>query len=73
MTRTLTDPNGTVHAYDYDELGRLTADRIVTAATGVDTAVLRISRTYEVRGLPENITSYNNATVGSGTWSMTSG
>src|SRR5207244_2216037 len=31
-----TDRNGTVHAYSYDMLGRLTADAVPTLATGVD-------------------------------------
>ncbi len=61
-----TDQNGTVHSYTHDLLGRQTADRITTLASGVDGAVLRISKTFEVRGNPQNITSYDNATVGSG-------
>ena len=63
---TLTDQNGTVHTYTFDLLGRLIDDGITTLGTGVDNAVLRIATTYEVRGLVQNITSYNNATVGSG-------
>jgi hypothetical protein len=35
-------------------------------ATGVDGAVRRIQLTYEVRGMIEKVTSYDNATVGSG-------
>lgn len=64
---TLTDQNGTVHSYEYDKFGRLTQDRVTTLGTGVDGAVRRIGTTYEVRGLVEKITSYDNATVGSGT------
>ena len=60
------DPNGTVHDYDYDNLGRPLHDRVTTVGTGIGSAVLRISRSYEIRGLPEKITSYDNATVGSG-------
>ncbi|MDA0835071.1 MAG: hypothetical protein O2955_11310 [Planctomycetota bacterium] len=41
-------------------------DRITTLGSGVDNAVLRIGTTYEVRGMRETITSYNNAAVGSG-------
>jgi RHS repeat-associated protein len=63
---TKTDQNGTVHSYDFDKLARQTADRITTLGTGVDNAVLRISTNYEVRGLVQNITSYDNATVGQG-------
>ena len=62
----MTDQNGTVHAYNFDLLGRQTHDRITTVGTDIDNAVLRISTSYEVRGMPQNITSYDNATVGSG-------
>ena len=55
-----------MHSYTHDLLGRQTADRITTLASGVDGAVLRISKTFEVRGNPQNISSYDNATVGSG-------
>jgi RHS repeat-associated protein len=61
-----TDQNGTVHAYDYDPLGRLSDDCVTSCGSGIDSAVLRISLGYEVRGMVESITSYDNATVGSG-------
>ena len=61
-----TDQAGTVHALDYDKLGRLSHDRVTTFGTGVDQTVKRITRSYQVRGLLQNITSYDNATVGSG-------
>lgn len=61
------DQAGTVHAYDYDKLGRLIHDRVtLPVGSTVDNAVLRISREYEVRGMLAKITSYNNATVGTG-------
>ena len=41
-------------------------DRVTTLGSGVDDAVLRISTTYDIRGLVEKLTSYDNATVGSG-------
>ena len=62
----VTDQNGTIHEYNYDLLGRLTQDRITTAGTGVDDDVRRVQRTYEVRGMLETVTSYDNATVGTG-------
>ncbi len=46
--------------------GRLLHDRVTTTGSGVDGTVLRLSTTYEVRGLPEVLSSYDNATVGSG-------
>lgn len=63
------DQRGTVHSYDFDLLGRLVQDRITTLPSGsaVDGAVLRVGRTYEFRGMLAKITSYNYATVGSGT------
>jgi YD repeat-containing protein len=61
-----TDQNGTVHQYDFDGLGRLTQDRVTTLGTGIDSALRRIGRGYEVRGMLARITSYDNATVGSG-------
>jgi RHS repeat-associated protein len=60
------DQMGSVHMLDYDLLGRLANDRVTTLGTGVDGTVLRISQTYEVRGMMESITSYDNVTVGSG-------
>ena len=66
QTKQLQDQLGTVHSYLYDLLGRLQHDCITTLGSGVDGTVLRISRVYEVRGMLQNLTSYNNATVGSG-------
>ena len=60
------DQNGTVHAYDRDKLARLLHDRVTTLGSGVDGAVRRLSMTYMVLGLMEKVTSYDNATVGSG-------
>ena len=60
------DQMGSVHTIDYDLLGRLLNDRITTLGAGVDGTVLRVSQTYEVRGMVQGITSYDNATVGSG-------
>lgn len=62
----MTDQNGTVHAYDFDKLGRQTQDRVTTLASGVDGAVRRIGSTYEVRGLREKLTTYDTAAIGSG-------
>ena len=61
-----TDQGGSVHAYDYDKLGRPTQDRVITLGSGVDGAVRRIATAYEVRGLKTKITSYDHPTVGQG-------
>ncbi len=57
------DQRGVVHAYEYDKLGRLAHDRVtLPSGSAVDNAVLRVSRTYEFRGMLAKITSYNSAT-----------
>jgi len=60
------DQNGNIRTLEYDLLGRLQHDRVTTLGSGVDGTVRRITRSYEVRGLLEKLTSYDNATVGSG-------
>jgi len=60
---TLTDQRGCVHVFDYDKLGRQIHDRVTTVGDGVDDAVLRLSTTYEARGMIETLTSWNNASV----------
>jgi len=60
------DQNETVHVFEFDKLGRMTQDRVTTLGTNIDGAVRRLSRIYDVRGMLEKATSYDNATVGSG-------
>ncbi len=60
-----TDADGTVHAYAYDKLGRMTSDAVPTLGPDLDSAVLRIGRTYEVRGMLASVTSYNSVSGGS--------
>ena len=62
----VTDQRGCVHSYLYDGLGRLVHDCVTTLGTGVDGAVRRLTFAYEVRGLTSQLTSYDNASVGSG-------
>jgi RHS repeat-associated protein len=64
--REIKDQIGTVRVLQYDKLGRELHDRVTTLGSGVDGAVRRISRTYDVRGLLAKLTSWNNAAVGSG-------
>lgn len=60
------DQNGTIHAYNYDGLGRQTQDRVTTFGTGIDQSVKRIATSFDVRGLANSVSSHDNATVGSG-------
>jgi RHS repeat-associated protein len=53
----LKDQNETVHAYEYDKLGRLLHDKVTVVGDGIDDAILRISREYEVRGMLKTVTS----------------
>ena len=58
------DPNGTVHDYAFDELGRPTEDDVSTFASGIDQAIDRIATTYDdKKGLVARVTSYNGATL----------
>ena len=61
-----TDQRGCVHNYYYDLLGRLTNDCVTTLGIGVDRAVRQLAVAYEVRGMSNRLTSYDNPSVGSG-------
>lgn len=54
------DPNGSIHDYEYDLLGRPVGDAVVTLADGVDGTVRRIGQAYDVRGMVRMATSYGN-------------
>ncbi|MDR1492866.1 MAG: RHS repeat-associated core domain-containing protein [Planctomycetaceae bacterium] len=60
------DQNGTIRVYEFDNLGRLLHDRVTTLGSNVDGLVRRISTVYNIVGQIEKITSYDNATIGSG-------
>ena len=62
----LTDQRGCMHEFEYDKRGRQIQDRVTTVGTGVDDAVLRLSTTYEVRGMVQTLTSWNDASISSG-------
>lgn len=59
----MTDQAETVHAYSYDKFGRLTADTATEFGDGIDTTVQAITRTYEVRGMLETVTSFGAESV----------
>jgi RHS repeat-associated protein len=64
---TFTDKRATVRTFTRDVLGRLTDDGVTTVGSDTDATVLRISRTFEVRGMVSTITSADTATPGAGT------
>ncbi|MEX2579015.1 MAG: hypothetical protein WD342_08150 [Verrucomicrobiales bacterium] len=65
---TMKDPNGTVHEYVYNPMGKRIHDRVATFGSGaIDDAVKRITTAYDTRGFVATLTSYDDATVGSGT------
>ena len=57
---------GTVRQVDMDAGGRVLHDRITTLGSGLNGAVRRISTVYDARGMASTVTSWDNATVGSG-------
>ncbi len=61
----MTDQNDTRHRYDYDRLGRLTADRVVELGLNIDETVRRIETSFNVRGQVATVTSYDAPTAGS--------
>jgi RHS repeat-associated protein len=64
QTVTRTDRNGSVHAYSYDVIGRMTADAVTALGAGVDGAVLRLETAYDTAGRPFRFTSYDAASGG---------
>jgi len=64
-THTRKDQRGSIRTFGYDDLGRLTSDAVTTAGTGVDTAVLRIERSYDDFDRAFKVTSYDAASGGS--------
>ena len=58
---TMKDQNETVHSYTSDKLGRPLEDEVVSFGMGIDQAVAKIARTYNVQGQVELITSYDGS------------
>ena len=57
----MTDQNGTTHAYLRDLLGRETLDSVTTLGSGVDGTVRALGTSFNSQGLPSVETSYSNA------------
>ncbi len=60
---TWTDRNGTTHAYDYDLLGRLTADEVTAFGTGVDQAVDALTTSYDDAGRVFSLKSLSGTSI----------
>ncbi len=59
------DQDGNIIRTIHDELGRETARRVTSLATGYDGTVRRIGMTYLDRGMVDRVTQYNAPTAGS--------
>ncbi|MCL2711149.1 MAG: hypothetical protein FWE95_09745, partial [Planctomycetaceae bacterium] len=57
--KTITDQNGTLRTFTYDNQRRLTADTVTTLGTNVDGTVRKIGRTYAWNGALASVVSYN--------------
>src|SRR5262249_54006111 len=62
--KSVTDRNGSTHAYSYDVLGRTTADAVTVLAAGLDGSVRRRETGYDTAGNPYLFTSYDAASGG---------
>jgi RHS repeat-associated protein len=60
------DQAGNIIETTFDTGGRETHKRVTTLDSDIDGGVRRISRTYNSRNLPELVTQYDNANIGSG-------
>ncbi len=58
--RSVTDQNGTRHAYRRDDLGRVTSDTASALGTDIDGAVRRIGVTYDDFGRLDKVESYSD-------------
>ncbi|TVQ55016.1 MAG: RHS repeat protein, partial [Phycisphaerales bacterium] len=56
----MVDQNGTVHVYERDALGRVTADIADSIATHIDDAVTAIGMTYDDLGRRSKVRSYSS-------------
>ena len=57
------DQAGTTHGYSYDLFGRFINDAVSTFGSGVDTTVHGIQRTYEARGMLQEVTSLGSGST----------
>ena len=60
------DQAGTIVETSFDAAGRREHERVTTLASGFDDAVRRITTAYDSTGRAQTVSSYDDATVGSG-------
>ncbi len=65
QVKEMSDPRSVVRQFDFDELGRITADKVTSLPAGVDGAVRRIENSFDAHGRLEKVTSYNASSGGS--------
>lgn len=61
------DQRGVERRFDYDLLGRQTQDRATTIPEGVSATIRRVETSYDVRGIVEFVSCFDNPAVGEGT------
>jgi RHS repeat-associated protein len=54
---TMKDQAGTTHGYAFDKFGRIVSDAVSAFGSGIDQTVKAITRSYEVRGMLEKVSS----------------
>ncbi|MFD0893559.1 RHS repeat-associated core domain-containing protein [Luteolibacter ambystomatis] len=59
QTVRVSDPNGTIHAYSLDKLGRLLVDQVEEFGQGIDATIGRVTTVYSDSGFVESQTSFS--------------
>jgi RHS repeat-associated protein len=60
----VSDPNGTIHEFIYDEFGRRITDKVTTLGSGVDGGVRRVEYSYGNRERIQKLTNFDAVTGG---------
>ncbi len=60
------EQNGTVKAFEYDQMGRRVRGGVLSVGDGRDRSLGRVETEYDVRSLPVKLTCYDSRDPGSG-------